>query len=59
MNVVSNKECSEYYKAEESLPNSVVETQICAKDPENIRDTCQVFETNIYVHIRVYVENMY
>ncbi|XP_065371884.1 serine protease snake-like [Calliphora vicina] len=39
--IVPNKECSKYYTAESSLQHGVVETQICAKDPESIRDTCQ------------------
>ncbi|XP_023292440.2 serine protease snake-like [Lucilia cuprina] len=41
LTILSNKECSKHYTGITSLSHGVVETQICAKDPDSIRDTCQ------------------
>uniref|UniRef100_A0A1B0GBT7 Peptidase S1 domain-containing protein n=1 Tax=Glossina morsitans morsitans TaxID=37546 RepID=A0A1B0GBT7_GLOMM len=41
LTVIPNGECGLHYRTEESLPHGITETQICAKDPENLRDTCQ------------------
>lgn len=47
LTVIPNGECGLHYRTEESLPHGITETQICAKDPENLRDTCQV--SNKYI----------
>uniref|UniRef100_A0A1A9WQN4 Peptidase S1 domain-containing protein n=1 Tax=Glossina brevipalpis TaxID=37001 RepID=A0A1A9WQN4_9MUSC len=41
LTIIANRECDLHYKAEETLPHGIAETQICAKDPERLRDTCQ------------------
>ena len=40
---ISNEECNQHYEQDdEVLSSGVVSTQLCAKDYEKLRDTCQV-----------------
>ncbi|XP_037951658.1 serine protease snake-like [Teleopsis dalmanni] len=41
LTVQSKKDCQKHYDDEYNIPKGITDQQICAKDPENIRDTCQ------------------
>ncbi|XP_013101551.1 serine protease snake isoform X2 [Stomoxys calcitrans] len=42
LKAVTNKACSEFYPAgNDGAPNGITSTQLCAHDPEKLRDTCQ------------------
>ncbi|XP_073819736.1 venom serine protease Bi-VSP-like [Musca autumnalis] len=41
LSLMPNKECSEYYKNDTTLPKGILDTQLCARDRVNNNDTCQ------------------
>ncbi|XP_073819749.1 transmembrane protease serine 9-like [Musca autumnalis] len=41
LSLMPNKECSEYYKNDTTLPQGILDTQLCARDRVNNSDTCQ------------------
>jgi len=41
LELVSNKECNEYYEDHPSLPDGIIASQICAWDPKGKIDTCE------------------
>ncbi|XP_075170302.1 serine protease snk-like isoform X2 [Haematobia irritans] len=41
LSIIPNSDCSHHFPNEQSLPSSIVETQLCAKDFQRQSDTCQ------------------
>lgn len=41
VSVVARRKCSESYTNWRKLPDGIADTQICAGDPQGLRDTCQ------------------
>ncbi|XP_061398236.1 serine protease snake-like [Musca vetustissima] len=41
LTIVPNKDCASQYTGEDSLPQGIVDSQLCAKDFERQSDTCQ------------------